>query len=374
MSGPARVRVSLGERSYEVLIGNGLLDDSGPLLAAYARDGRIAVVSDWVVWGAQGKRLVGSLKASGIEVDPVIVPPGEETKSWEYLAAVVDELLALGIERRDHVVAFGGGMIGDLTGFAAAVVKRGCGWIQVPTTLLAQVDSSVGGKTGIDTARGKNLAGAFHQPDAVLIDPSALDTLPVRQVRAGYAETVKYGLIGDAALFDWCAAHFAALIDGDARIRERAIRSSVAAKAAIVAEDERELNGRRALLNLGHTFGHAIEAEHEFGGTVLHGEAVAVGMALAFRFSAERRLCPQGDADRVTAHLRQAGLPVTLAEAQVSASGEEFLAHMAHDKKTQGGRLPFVLARGIGQAFVDWSVEPAEVVGFLERERTRDAG
>jgi 3-dehydroquinate synthase len=354
-----RVEVSLGERSYPILIEHGLLDRAGEVLAPYARGGRLIVVADDQVWAAQGPRL----EASGLALEVVTVPAGEASKSWGELERLIDRLLALEVERSDHIVAFGGGMIGDLTGFAAAILKRGCNFVQVPTTLLAQVDSSVGGKTAINAGAGKNMVGAFHQPAAVLIDPSTLDTLDARQLRAGYAEVVKYGLIGDPAFFAGCESNSAALLAGDVEGRIHAIETSVRAKAAIVGEDERETKGRRALLNLGHTFGHAFEAEAGFSDRLLHGEAVALGMVLAFRFSAERGLCSSQDAERVAAHLASAGLPVR-PEIGTPAS---LVAHMAGDKKKSGGRVPFILARGIGAAFVDQSVELAEVEAFLSR-------
>jgi len=360
------VEVGLGARTYQVRIEPGLLGRIGDTLAPYARDGRLLLVSDEQVWAAQGEALSAGLAAGGLAAEPLLVPPGEGSKSWDVLAVLIDRLLARGIERGDHLIAFGGGVVGDLVGFAASIVKRGCGFVQIPTTLLAQVDSSVGGKTGINVEAGKNLVGAFHQPAAVLIDPEVLGTLPLRELRAGYAEIVKYGLIGDPELFAWCEANGAALIGGDVAARSHAIAASVRAKAAIVAEDERETGDRRALLNLGHTFGHALEAETGFGATLLHGEAVAIGMALAFLFSVRRGLCPAADAARATAHLASAGLPICLADAGIDASGANLVAHMMHDKKARGGRIPFILARGIGQAFVDWSVAPEEVAAFLD--------
>lgn len=354
-----QVEVGLGERSYPILIEHGLLDRSADMLAPYARGGRLVVVADEAVWALQGPRLA----ASGLDIALVTIPSGEGSKSWAELARLVDRLLELGIERTDHIVALGGGMIGDLTGFAAAILKRGCNFVQVPTTLLAQVDSSVGGKTAINAPAGKNMVGAFHQPTAVLIDPSTLETLEQRQLRAGYAEVVKYGLIGDAGFFDWCEANGAALLAGDVEARLHAIETSVRAKAAIVGEDERETSGRRALLNLGHTFGHAFEAEAGFSDRLLHGEAVALGMVLAFRFSAERGLCPPEDADRVEAHLAAIGLPV----ASDLGTPVSLVEHMTHDKKKSAGRIPFILARGIGEAFVDQSVELTEVEAFLSR-------
>jgi 3-dehydroquinate synthase len=360
-----RVAVALGARSYDVLIADGLIERSGEHLAPLARGGRLVVVSDETVWAAQGERLVRGLGAA--EAVPLLVPPGEGSKSWPVLADLVDRLLALGIERGDHLVAFGGGVIGDLAGFAAAIVKRGLGFVQVPTSLLAQVDSSVGGKTGINAAAGKNLVGAFHQPSLVLIDPLCLSTLAPRQVRSGYAEIVKYALIEDAGFFAWLEEQGTALLAGDAEARRRAIATSVAGKARIVAEDERETSGRRALLNLGHTFGHAIEVES--GYRLLHGEAVALGIVLAFDLSAERGLCPEGDAARVRAHLAGAGLPVSLGQAGIDASGAQLVRHMKSDKKSQGGHLAFILARGIGSAFVDWSVDQEDVAAFLDRKR-----
>ena len=352
------VEVALGARSYPIGIAAGLIDRP-EALRPFARDGRLIVVADDQVWAAQGARL----DATGLEVAPVIVPAGEGTKSWEGLAALCERLLELEVERSDYLVAFGGGMVGDLTGFAAAILKRGCNFVQVPTTLLAQVDSSVGGKTAINSGAGKNMIGAFHQPAAVLIDPTTLATLDPRQLRAGYAEVVKYGLIADPGFFDWCVEHGAALIAGDEEARLHAIETSVRAKAAIVGEDERETGGRRALLNLGHTFGHAFEAEAGFSDRLLHGEAVAIGMALAFRFSAERGLCTRDEADRVAAHLEAVGLPTRSA----FGTPQSLVAHMAQDKKKSGGRVPFILARGIGEAFVDRSVALAEVEEFLGR-------
>ncbi len=356
-----RIEVALAERSYSIAIAGGLLDGAGELLAPHARSGRIVAVSDETVWAAQGHRLL----ASGLDIVPVLVPPGEASKSWARLQAMTERLLDLGIERDDSILAFGGGMVGDLAGFAASILKRGCAYVQVPTSLLAQVDSSVGGKTAINAAAGKNLIGAFHQPAAVLIDPSTLDTLPERELRAGYAEVVKYGLIGDPAFFAWCEVNGSSLLAGDEAARLHAIETCVRAKAAIVAEDELERSGRRALLNFGHTFGHAFEAETGFA--MLHGEAVALGMALAFRFSAERGLCGPDEAERVAAHLQAAGLPTRTD----GMSAERLVRHMASDKKARDGRVPFVLTRGIGEALVDRSVELGEVKAFLERELGR---
>ena len=365
----AIVRVALDARSYDILIEQGALDRAGDILAPYARNGRLVVVTDAHVAAAQLPRLDAALRAAGIAVEPIILPPGEQTKSWGHLAQLMDALLALEIERGDHIVALGGGVIGDLVGFAASILKRGCHFIQVPTTLLAQVDSSVGGKTAINTRAGKNLVGSFYQPALVLIDPSTLDTLPPRETRAGYAEVVKYGLIDDPAFFTWCEDNAAALLSGDPHARTTAIERSVRAKATIVADDERETTGRRALLNLGHTFGHALEADTGFCNTLLHGEGVAAGMALAFRYSAHLGLCPQEDADRVTTHLRAIGLPHDLATAHVKADGATLVGHMLHDKKMAAGTLPFLLARGIGQTFLSKDVVLDDVAAFLDRER-----
>jgi 3-dehydroquinate synthase len=358
------IRVALGERSYDILIGQGLLDRSAEFLAPLARDGRLLVVSDEMVWRALGERLQAGLGA--IEIVPITLPAGEENKSWSGLQTVVDALLAHGVERKDHIVAFGGGVIGDLAGFAAAIVNRGCNFVQVPTSLLAQVDSSVGGKTAINVTAGKNLVGAFHQPSLVLIDPSVLDTLDGRQVRAGYAEIVKYALIEDAPLFRWLEEDGGQVLSGDPAARIRAIASAVAGKARIVEQDERETSGRRVLLNLGHTFGHALEAETGYSDRLLHGEAVALGCVLAFDFSTAFGLSPREDAERVRSHLSAAGLPTTLGELGLTRSGERLVNHMRHDKKREGGRTAFILARGIGEAFVDKEVELTDVADFLD--------
>jgi 3-dehydroquinate synthase len=363
------VPVSLGERSYNIIIEQGALDNAASYLAPLARNNRFVLITDAQVAKAQLPRLEASLSQSGITIETIILPPGESSKSWEQLAYVIDRLLALGVERSDHIIALGGGVIGDLVGFAASILKRGCQFIQIPTTLLAQVDSSVGGKTAINTPAGKNLVGAFHQPALVLIDPSTLDTLPTREVQAGYAEVLKYGLIDNPAFFEWCEANGAALLAGDASARLYAIENSVRAKAAIVADDERETSGRRALLNLGHTFGHALEAETGFSQTLLHGEGVAAGMALAFRYSAHVGHCSLPDAGRVIAHLCAVGLPHSLSSAHVDTSGQRLVDHMLHDKKMAAGQLPFLLARGIGQTFLAKDVNLSEVRVFLDAER-----
>ncbi len=363
-----RVIVGLGARSYDIVIEAGLIDRCGDMLAPLARNGSLVVVTEENVARAVMPRLEAGLASAGLTVETIVLPAGESTKNWTHLVTLCDALLERGIERGDHIVALGGGVIGDLVGFAASILKRGCNFVQVPTTLLAQVDSSVGGKTAINADAGKNLIGAFHQPSLVLIDPSLLDTLPPRETRAGYAEVVKYGLISDPEFYDWCEANAAALLAGNRAAQLHAIETSVRAKADIVAADERETQDRRALLNLGHTFGHALEAETGFSDRLLHGEAVAAGMAFAFRFSARMGLCSAADAERVKAHLQAVGLPYGLASAGVNASGAALVAHMMHDKKMTGGTLPFILARGIGQAYIDKSVSLAEVEAFLDNE------
>lgn len=361
------VRVELAERAYDIQVGEGLLPRAGALIAPYLHRSRVAVLTDETVAGLHLDTLREGLSAQGIAMSALALPPGEATKGWPQFERAVEWLLDEKVERRDVVVALGGGVIGDLAGFAAAVLRRGVRFVQIPTSLLAQVDSSVGGKTAINTPAGKNLVGAFHQPAMVLIDPATLDTLPLRQVRAGYAEVVKYGLIDDPHFFAWCEANFEALYAGDSAARETAIARSVAAKARIVAEDERETTGKRALLNLGHTFGHALEAESGFSDRLFHGEAVAAGMALAFAYSAEKGLCPKEDSERVKAHLRAAGLPHDLASAGIEASGARLADHMRHDKKMAAGTLPFLLAHGVGQTYLDRDVALDEVAAFLDR-------
>jgi 3-dehydroquinate synthase len=362
------VPVGLGARAYEVVIGEGLLAEAGARIAPLARRGRLAVVSDETVWRLHGPTLAAALEGAGLEVFPVVVPPGEQTKSFEGLADVTDRLLALELDRGDLIVAFGGGVVGDLTGFAAAIYKRGVDFVQIPTTLLAQVDSSVGGKTAIDTPRGKNLVGAFHQPKLVLADLSVLGALPDREMRAGYAEVIKYGLLGDFAFFEWLEANGAAVLAREPAALAHAVARSVEMKAEIVAEDERE-QGRRALLNLGHTFGHALEAETGYGDALLHGEAVAAGQAQAFRFSAAQGLCSAQDAQRATAAIAAAGLPTRMDEIPGAPfAADQLVRHMAQDKKAEAGKLTFILARGLGATFVAKDVDAEAVRGFLVAE------
>jgi 3-dehydroquinate synthase len=362
------VPVGLGDRAYEVVIGHGLVAEAGRRIRPFLKRARVAVVSDTTVWGLHGQALAAALAAEGIAASPVLVPPGEQTKSFEGLADVSDRLLALELDRGDLIVAFGGGVVGDLAGFAAAIYKRGIDFVQIPTTLLAQVDSSVGGKTAIDHPRGKNLIGAFHQPRLVLADLDVLGTLPDREMRAGYAEVIKYGLLGDFSFFEWLEAHAGEVLARDPTALVHAVARSVEMKAEIVAEDEKEA-GRRALLNLGHTFGHALEAETGYGEALLHGEAVAAGSALAFRFSAAQGLCEAQDARRAEAAIAAAGLPTRMAEVAAKPfSAETLVRHMVQDKKAEGGRLTFILARALGDAFVAKDVDAEAVTQFLKTE------
>jgi len=363
------VTVGLGDRSYEVRIGQGLLADAGRHIAPYLRRPRVAVVTDETVAALHGGALRDALEAEGIRVDDLVLPPGEDQKSFAGLARLCAGLLALGLERKDVVIAFGGGVIGDLTGLAAGLLKRGMDFIQIPTTLLAQVDSSVGGKTAINAEAGKNLIGLFHQPRLVLAEIDVLATLPARERRAGWAEVIKYGLIDDPAFVAWCGTHGPAAMAGDAGLLQHAVEVSVAAKARIVAADERE-EGVRALLNLGHTFGHAFEVSAGYGGGVLlHGEAVGCGMALAHRFSAGEGLCPPDEAARAVAAIAASGLET---DPRRLPGGpwdlDALMAAIGQDKKNTGGALTFILTRGIGQAFVARDVNPGAVRAFLAAE------
>ncbi|WP_439471361.1 3-dehydroquinate synthase [Brevundimonas sp.] len=365
------VPVSGGDfRPYDVFVGRGLLGDLGARIAPLAK-GRTVVVTDETVATIHGPAVLEALEQAGVRARLLAVPAGEGSKSFGELERVLDRMLAFGLDRSDVVVALGGGVVGDLAGLAAALYMRGIDFVQVPTTLLAQVDSSVGGKTAIDTPRGKNLIGAFHQPRLVLADIDVLGTLPERQLRSGWAEVLKHGLICDAAFFDWLAdtsgSGGAAGAQGDPAALQRAVVRSVEIKSAIVGEDEKEA-GKRALLNLGHTFGHAIEAELGFNEDKLtHGEAVGLGCAMAFRYSAAQGLCPQADADRVEAVTAAAGLPVRLAEVG-TFKADALIKRMAGDKKAEGGRLTLILARAIGDAFTDKNVDRAALTAFLKAE------
>ncbi len=358
-------RVDLGERSYDILVGDGLIDTAGAHLAPLAGAAPLLVVTDETVAGLHLGRLEASLDAAGLDCRRFILPDGEATKSFAHLQGLVEEILETRPERSSIVAALGGGVVGDIAGVAASLVLRGIGFVQIPTTLLAQVDSAVGGKTAINTPHGKNLVGAFYQPRLVLSDTGVLDTLPRRERLAGYAEIVKYGLIDDRAFFGWLEDNGGAVIDGAGGARNYAVRRSCAAKAAVVAGDERE-QGARALLNLGHTFAHALESRARYDGALLHGEAVAVGLALAFALSAELGLCPAADADRVRRHLGAVGLPASIGDLDVDPGDpQDLVAAMKRDKKVRAGKLTFILARGIGEAFVAHDVEEAAVHRLL---------
>ena len=356
----ARIEVSLGARSYGVHVGGGILREAGALLASFAR-GRIAVVTDETVMKLHYPALEAGLTKAGLSAATISLPPGEQTKNFAGLERLIDSLLRNKIERGDLVVAFGGGVIGDLTGFAAGIYKRGVAVAQIPTTLLAQVDASIGGKTGIDTAQGKNLVGLFHQPRIVIADTSVLATLPRRELVGGYAEIAKYALLGDAAFFAWLEANAASALSGDAAALTHAVEQSCRMKAAIVSRDEREAD-ERALLNLGHTFGHALEAATGYSPALTHGEGVAIGCVLAFALSERLAFCPPDDVKRVRSHFESVGLPTRLAQIPGKRpSTDDLLSHMRHDKKASGGQMTFILARGLGRAFVARDV-PEEAV------------
>jgi 3-dehydroquinate synthase len=361
------VPVHLGDRAYDIHVGRGLLGEAGRRIAALGARA-VAIVTDAHVGALYAQALATSLQEQGLRTVTIAVPPGEATKSYAGLEQVCDAILAARIERGDLVAALGGGVVGDLAGFAAAVVRRGVRFVQVPTTLLSQVDSSVGGKTGINSPHGKNLVGAFHQPSLVLADTAVLDTLPVREMRAGYAEVAKYGLIDDPAFFAWCEANWRGVFAGGPE-RDEAVAQSCRAKAAVVVRDERE-DGDRALLNLGHTFGHALERIAGYDSArLVHGEGVAIGLAQAFRFSAFLGLCEAAEAERVEAHLTATGLPTRLSQVPGGCGTvDALLDAMAQDKKVKGGALTFILARGIGQSFIARDIPVARVRAFLQDE------
>jgi 3-dehydroquinate synthase len=368
---PTIVNVGLGARAYDIVIGRGVLRSLGARIAALRPGVRTAIVTDRSVAKHWLEAVEAVLAAAGVPSSRIIVDEGEATKSYAMLEKVSEGLIAAKIERNDLVVALGGGVIGDLAGFAAAIVRRGVDFVQVPTTLLAQVDSSVGGKTGINSPHGKNLLGAFHQPVLVVADTEVLDTLLPRQFCAGYAEVVKYGVLGDAKFFGWLDANRSEIFAGGAA-RERAVAESCRAKAAIVARDERE-TGDRALLNLGHTFGHALEAATGFSDRLFHGEGVSIGMVLAAEFSAELGMLDPADAARVTKHLAESGLPTRLQDiagfAQEGlADADALMALMAQDKKVKRGRLTFILLKALGEAVIVNDVEPQSVRNFLARK------
>ncbi|MCB1330281.1 MAG: 3-dehydroquinate synthase [Maritimibacter sp.] len=359
------VNVALGERSYEVRIGPGLVARAGAEIAPLLSRPKVAIVTEERVAGLHLEALTAALAAEGIAAEALILPPGEATKSWAHLQEVVEWLLAQQVERKDVVVAFGGGVIGDLAGFAAAILRRGVRFVQIPTSLLAQVDSSVGGKTGINSPNGKNLVGSFHQPSLVLADIDVLGTLTARDFLAGYGEVVKYGGLGSLDFFEWLEAHGPALAAGDSALRQEAVRRSVQMKADIVARDETE-QGDRALLNLGHTFGHALEAATGYSDRLLHGEGVAIGCALAYETSARLGLMSQEAPSRLRAHLAAMGMKRNLADIPGDLPGVDgLIALMGQDKKVEAGRIRFILARGIGEAFVADGVDLDVVRGVL---------
>jgi 3-dehydroquinate synthase len=369
------MRVELGSRGYSILIGRELLASAAGLIADEVGHRRCVIITDRNVAGLYLQQLEASLLSCGDYAGSVVLPAGEASKSFSQFERLVEKLIGMGVERGDMLVALGGGVIGDLVGFAASVLRRGVRFVQIPTTLLAQVDSSVGGKTGINSSHGKNLIGTFHQPSLVLIDTDVLDTLPRRELLAGYAEVVKYGLIDRAEFFAWLEKNLGRIVDGDPEARAYAVTTSCKAKAAVVAADERE-SGRRALLNLGHTFGHALEAWAGYDGSLLHGEGVAIGEVLAFQFSERLGLCPSGVSGRVARHLQQAGLPTAISDIATSSSPtvEELLRHMQQDKKVKGGELVLVLARNIGESFIQKSSPLAELKDFLTEKVFREQG
>ncbi len=366
------IKVALGGRSYDVTIEPGLLarfeEAAGPFLTSYQSGRAVPIVADENTHRLFEQPISAALARAGCRGDWFVVEVGEGAKSWANLERLTDWLLRLGITRTDHVFALGGGVVGDLAGFACAITKRGCGFVQIPTTLLAQVDSSVGGKTAINTGAGKNLIGAFHQPAAVLIDPLVLESLPPREMGAGLAEVIKYGLLGDAGFFAWLEEHARDVLAHDQAALGHAIATSIRAKASIVAEDERETSGVRALLNLGHTFAHALEAETGFSHRLLHGEAVATGMVLAARYSARRGDLGADEAARVHALIEASGLPAALPALGLDCNGAKLVDHMRHDKKMEGATLPFLLLKGIGEAYLARDVELADVAAFLDVE------
>ncbi|MGO1119313.1 3-dehydroquinate synthase [Rhodovibrionaceae bacterium A322] len=365
LSAYERLTVDLGDRSYDILVGDQLIATAGQHISPLLKKPRVLVVTDSHVAELHLPALERSLSQEGIAVEAFVLPAGEGTKNFSHLSDLCSRLLAAKIDRNSLLVALGGGVIGDLTGFAASILLRGIDFVQIPTTLLAQVDSSVGGKTGINTPEGKNLVGAFHQPRLVLADTGALATLPDRQLKAGYAEVVKYGLINDPAFFAWLEGHGHLVIEGDSDASRKAVLTSCQAKADIVSQDEKEL-GMRALLNLGHTFGHALEAECGYGDELLHGEAVSIGMQLAFDLSVQLGLCPAEDADRLRRHLIALDLPCGFGRLrQRSWSADILMNHMTRDKKVKDGRVTFILARGIGQSFQTNDVDPKELERLL---------
>ena len=367
-----QIDVALAARSYPIVIGEDLVASAGLRLGALLPGTRFAVVSDSNVAALHLAPVKASLEAEGLFLGSAVVAPGEASKSFPVLAKLSETLLELGVERGDCIVALGGGVVGDLAGFTASILRRGVRVVQIPTTLLAQVDSAIGGKTGIDTKQGKNLIGTFHQPSLVLSDVSVLSTLSEREFRAGYAEVAKYGLLGDAPFFAWLEQNWQGVFAGEDTKRRHAVETSTRAKATIVMEDELEISGKRALLNLGHTFGHALEAFAGYSDRLLHGEAIAIGMRLAFTYSFERGLCAPEDAARAEAHFHAVGLPTEISDVpRDTPTPGEMLRLMAQDKKVKGGKLVLVLARKVGEAFVENDVSMDQLTDFLRRECAR---
>jgi 3-dehydroquinate synthase len=363
--GVETLRVELVERGYDILVGLGLIPTAGQHIRPLMRRKQAIVVTDETIAGLHLRPTLDSLDAVGIAHHTIVLPPGESTKDLAHFGRLVDDVLACNIERGTMLVALGGGVVGDICGFAAATLLRGIDFVQIPTTLLAQVDSSVGGKTAINTAAGKNLLGVFYQPRLVLADSGALATLPRRELLAGYAETVKYGLIADAGFFDWLDAEGDKVLDLEAEALNRAVITSCRMKAEIVAADERETGDARALLNFGHTFGHALEAETGFGDALLHGEAVALGMVLAFGFAVRQGICNGQDATRVRRHIEATGLPTELRAIGLAGKADALLAHMGKDKKVRDGRITLILPRCIGEAFVMRDASAEDLLAFL---------
>lgn len=369
MNAPTTLRLDFGaseQPGYDIIVGKDLLRQAGRWVRPVMAGRRAVIITDDQVGPLYLDRLRDGLNAPDFRFDAITVPAGEGTKNFAHLQTLLDNLLDLGVDRTVTLIGLGGGVVGDLSGFAASILLRGVGFVQVPTTLLAQVDSSVGGKTGINTGHGKNLIGSFYQPKLVLADTDTLTTLPRRQFLAGYAETVKYGLIDDPAFFTWLEDKGAALVAGDQELRRDAIAHCCEAKARVVAEDERE-SGRRALLNLGHTFGHALEAEAGYGDALLHGEAVAIGTGMAFDLSVRMGLCPPNDRQRVMTHFEQTGLPLVVTDNLGAGwTGARLVDHMRHDKKMRDGKLTFILTRGIGKAFTHTGAEQADIIAVLD--------
>lgn len=366
------ITVGLNARAYDIVIGEGVLDEAGARLGPFLSRPRVIVVTDENVRAAQGARLDAALEKAGLSSESIVLAPGEATKNFQTLETLLDRLLDLEVDREDLIIAFGGGVVGDIAGFAAAILRRGCRYAQIPTSLLAQVDSAVGGKTGVNMRQGKNLVGAFHQPQIVLSDVGVLDTLARRERVAGYAEIVKYAAIGDAEFFAWLEANGAAAIDAGPEARIAAIKRACEMKAAIVAADERE-TGERALLNLGHTFGHALEAALGYRGALLHGEAVAAGMGLAFDFSVREGVCAGADARRLKTHLRSVGLPAAIEDipAARGVTADTLLTLMRQDKKITAGALALILARGIGDAYILRDAPADKILSFLQEKTAR---